>query len=80
MEITFRKSVHADFYGYLDDNFIVSVCVDWSVRGPVATLRPDTCGLVATLRPGPCLDRSQRCGLICVDRSRHCVAGRNVAT
>ena len=24
-KITFRKSVHADFYGYLDVNFVVSV-------------------------------------------------------
>ena len=24
-KITFRKSVHADFYGYLDVNFVVSI-------------------------------------------------------
>ena len=24
-KITFRKSVHADFYGYLDVNFVMSV-------------------------------------------------------
>ncbi|KAF3579113.1 hypothetical protein DY000_02030561 [Brassica cretica] len=57
----------------------------WSVRGPVAMLRP-----------GPCVDRShrcdlirvvrsQRCDLIRVDRSQHCDlvrvwTGRNVAT
>ena len=25
MKITFRKNVHADFYGYMDVNFVVSV-------------------------------------------------------
>ncbi|KAF3535415.1 hypothetical protein F2Q69_00022953 [Brassica cretica] len=61
----------------------------WSVHGPVATLRPDPCGLVArlvaTLRPCPCVARSQRCDLICVYLSQRCdlvrmLTGRNVAS
>ncbi|KAF2574548.1 hypothetical protein F2Q70_00003573 [Brassica cretica] len=34
------------------------------MRGPVAMLRPDSCGPVATLLPGPYVDRSQRCDLV----------------
>ncbi|KAF3585416.1 hypothetical protein F2Q69_00030210 [Brassica cretica] len=64
-KITFRKNVHADFYGYLDVNFVVTIfdpntcpmfsdnrCLVARLRGPKG-LHPKTCGFEEgfTLQP-----------------------------